>query len=359
MASAAFMSPPLERNYSGMDGSNIAMMEALVNQKAGTYSSLYQSCVALRRRLSEVPGLTVYLEDMDREEQESADETDIVTIMWNMLRQGYPLMALYNALQPRIPLEVNNSSIAESKLGKAATFKFLQACMNDLRFHSADVFLITDLYGKDTAGFVKVLKVVDRVLDLLRDRGLLLTRPSYQNFNDNEAQPQRLDFRQNVIQELVTTERNYVQHLDTLQQFKNELTHSNVVTGDIVHDIFMNLNELVDYQRRFLIRVEQQNCLDASMQNWGRLFIQYSKGFLIYEPFIANQNRSNQIILKEWPKIRTATVSPTLQGMLTDSNTLAGFLLKPLQRITKYPLLLDVSMTKLNYQRRISKLIYP
>ena len=347
------MPPPLERNFSSnIDPPTVTMMEALVNQKAGSYSSLYQSCVTLRRRLSEVPGFTPFLEDMALEEQDDENETDIVTIMWNMLRQGYPLMTLYNALRPRVPLTVDQASYGESKIAKAATFKFLSGCMQELRFPVGECFLISDLYGKDTAGFLKVLKVVDRVLDILEDRKLLLKRHGFPNPNDSNVQPQKLNFQENVIHEIVTTERNYVQHLDTLQLFKNELARSNVVTGDIVHDIFMNLDALVDYQRRFLIRVEQQNCLDQSTQNWGRLFLQYAQGFLIYEPFIANQDRSNQNIMREWSKIRSAGVPESLQGMLSDSNALTGFLLKPLQRITKYPLLLDVSICIGSSQRR-------
>ena len=339
------MPPPLERNFSGMEAPNVSMMEALVNQKAGTYSSLYQSCLSLRQRLSEVPGLEGYLMDMDIEEQDSADETDIVTSMWNMLRRGDPLMALFNALRPPVPLALDRP-VAESKRGKAATFKFLQACMSELKFPAGDCFLITDLYGKDTTGFVKVLKVLDRVLDILQQKGLLMTTSGFRNVNGGTAQPQQLNYQQNVIQEIVTTERNYVQHLDTLQQFKDELERCGAIPGDVVHHIFMNLNALVDHQRRFLIRVEQQNCIDPAMQNWGRLFVQYAPGFRIYEPFIANQHRSIEAIIKEWPKIRAAPMPPALQGMLAECNTFTGFLLKPLQRITKYPLLLDVSIRK-------------
>ena len=325
-----------------MEAPTVSMMEALVNQKAGSYSSLYQTCLSLRRRLQKVSGMEPFLEEMDMEEQENSEETDIVTSMWNMLRKGYPLIALYNALNPRTELTMSGSTVAESKLGKAATFKFLQACMSELKFAPGDCFLITDLYGKDTTGFVKVLKVIDRVLDILQIRGLLFSTPDFQNGVNNPGQPQRMTLRENVIHELVETERNYVQHLDTLQQFKNELERSSAVSGDVVHHIFMNLNTLVDHQRRFLIRIEQQNCLDSSAQNWGGLFKQYAPSFMIYEPFIANQSRSNQAIVSEWIKIKTAPMPQNLQGMLADCNALTGFLLKPLQRITKYPLLLEV-----------------
>ena len=119
-------------------------------------SSLYQICLTLKRRLAEVPGFDRYILEMEQDERDGNDATDPVTSMWNMLRRGLPLMDIYNALQPRVRLEVNHSRVTEAKVGKAATFKFLQACLEELKFPPSECFLITDLYGSDTTGFVKV-----------------------------------------------------------------------------------------------------------------------------------------------------------------------------------------------------------
>lgn len=107
-------------------------------------------------RLAEVPGFHVHLAVMEEEEVEAEDSSDPVTSMWNCLRRGFPLMTIYNALRPAVPLNVDVSKIGESKIGKAATFKFLQACMAEQKFPPNECFLITDLYGGDTTGFVKV-----------------------------------------------------------------------------------------------------------------------------------------------------------------------------------------------------------
>ena len=48
----------------------------------------------------------------------------------------------------------------------------------------ADTFLITDLYGRETTGFLKVIKVVDVVIQMLKDRGLLLNNGQYDSEND-------------------------------------------------------------------------------------------------------------------------------------------------------------------------------
>lgn len=128
----------------------------IINRRGDSNSSLYQICLNLRKRMAEVPGFEVHMLEMEEEEAEANDSTDPVTSMWNCLRRGYPLMTIYNALKPRMPLEVDASRLAEAKLGKAATFKFLQACLTDLKYPASECFLITDLYGGDTTGFVKV-----------------------------------------------------------------------------------------------------------------------------------------------------------------------------------------------------------
>ena len=150
--------------------------------------------------------------------------------------------------------------------------------------------------------------------------------------------------KQRIIEEIVTTERDYVQHLETLQQFKNEVEASGVISGDPAHDIFLNLNNLIDFQRRFLIRIEQQNGLPEAAQDWGKLFSHYNDYFRVYEPFIANQSRCQEALDKQWLNISRAKpyLSSDVSGLLEAQTTLLGFLLKPFQRLCKYPLLLEV-----------------
>lgn len=128
----------------------------IMNRRADMNSSLFQICLGLRMRLAEVPGFAHHIAEMEEEEAEIEDSSDPVTSMWNCLRRGYPLMTLYNALKPAVLLKVDQSRIAEAKIGKAATFKFLQACLTEQKFPANECFLITDLYGGDTTGFVKV-----------------------------------------------------------------------------------------------------------------------------------------------------------------------------------------------------------
>lgn len=128
----------------------------IMNRKADPNSSLYQTCLGLKKRLAQVPGFAQHLAEIEEDEAENEDSTDPVDSIWSCFKHGYPLMTIYNALQHGTPLKVDASKIGEAKIGKAATFKFLQACLTELMFPSNECFLITDLYGSDTTGFVKV-----------------------------------------------------------------------------------------------------------------------------------------------------------------------------------------------------------
>ena len=188
-------------------------------------------------------------------------------------------------------------------------------------------------------------KCVNKVLDILQSKGLLLKHVQ-QAAGFNNSEPQATTHRQKIVDEFVRTERDYVQHLETLQQFKNEVEESGAIAGDAAHDIFLNLNALLDFQRRFLIRIEQQNSLPESQQDWGKLIHHYKDSFRVYEPFIANQSRCQESLEKQWDKLKRAPLSRDLQDLVDTQATLLGFLLKPFQRLTKYPMLLQVGSFK-------------
>lgn len=184
------------------------------------------------------------------------------------------------------------------------------------------------------------MKVVNRVLDILVQMGIIATDVEASEGGSDPAKKRTR--REHIIAELVTSERTYVQHLEMLQSFKKLVEEKGSVTGDAVHDIFLNLNALLDFQRRFLIRVEQTNAQPPSEQNWGNLFVLYKDAFKVYEPYIANQKKSEEVAVREFDKLRETGGSAEMQQMVQSTATLPSFLVKPFQRLTKYPLLLKV-----------------
>ncbi|GMG08123.1 unnamed protein product [Aspergillus oryzae] len=280
------------------------------------------------------------------EEDLAQGNTDPVASLWNCLREGYPLLTIYNASSPEEVLEVDPEKVPEAKRPKAATFKFLQASLKELGFPQQDCFLITDLYGESTTGFIKVIKMVNRVLDILEMQGQL-KRTSDVSSRAPEKGTVKLTKREHILKELLETERDYVHHLQNLQLLKKELEETGALTGDPSHQIFLNLNNLLDFAQRFLIRIEQHYALPEERQNWGELFIQHEDAFRQYEPFIANQMRCDEVCLKEWDRIHAAPRTVDLRQIVAQPSTLNGFFVKPFQRLTKYPLMLSTENPEL------------
>ncbi|KAI1506384.1 hypothetical protein F5X99DRAFT_1269 [Biscogniauxia marginata] len=311
----------------------------IINQKADASRSLYQICVALKQRLAKVPNFEEHLRALDEQQAASSDDGGVESL-WNFFRSGPPLLAIYNSLQPETPLKVD-SVTNESKRSKLSIFKFIEACLKQLEIPAVECFVISDLTGNDTTGFVKVLQVVNYVLDLAEQRGLLLQVQPYPEDVDAAAPGSQMTYRDHIIRELVDTERKYVQDLENLHDLKKTLEKKGVIPGDTVHQIFLNINAILDFQRRFLIRVETTNSMPQTAQQWGAPFVAYEDAFNIYQPFIANQRKAAQIANQVFDKIQQAE-----HPVSCDFNTLDGFLLKPMQRLVKYPLLLKDLLKK-------------
>jgi cell division control protein 24 len=147
----------------------------------------------------------------------------------------------------------------------------------------------------------------------------------------------QMSYRDYVVREIVDTERKYVQDLENLHELKKIIEQKGVIPGDAIHDIFLNINAILDFQRRFLIKIETTNSQPEEKQEWGSTFVNYEDVFSIYLPFIANQRKAAAIARREFDKIAMAE-----HPVVVDFNTLDGFLLKPMQRLVKYPLLLKV-----------------
>ncbi|KAF9906534.1 hypothetical protein BX616_000701 [Lobosporangium transversale] len=298
--------------------------------------SLYQSCLNLIERLSGVPGFEEYLNpDLLQNTQAGAPSTsspnDPVHQLWVLFRMGSPLACIFNGLRPKDPLKINPATnLSNINACKASVFHFLVACRQELHFSENDLFSITDLFHDDTNGFVKVIKAVSMVLDRMEDQGLLRARLTTKR-NSDQAKP--TDNRAKVVQEILETERSYVRDLEDLQTYMRALqTDGTIISPETIHLIFANLNALVDFQRRFLIAVETHAAFAPQDQNFGQVFLQHEEAFAVYEPFCANFNEASKLILSEAPKLqKLAHLMEPIYGITSQ-------LIKPVQRICKYPL---------------------
>jgi cell division control protein 24 len=128
----------------------------IINQKADASRSLFQICVSLKQRLALVPGFEGYLEQLSQLEMSDAVQGDPVEALWALFRTGHPLLTVYNSVQPETTLVVDDEKAKEDKKSKIAIFKFVRACVDNLGLPQTQSFVINDLTGTDTTGFVKV-----------------------------------------------------------------------------------------------------------------------------------------------------------------------------------------------------------
>uniref|UniRef100_A0AAY4C2V9 TIAM Rac1 associated GEF 2a n=1 Tax=Denticeps clupeoides TaxID=299321 RepID=A0AAY4C2V9_9TELE len=164
-----------------------------------------------------------------------------------------------------------------------------------------------------------------------------------------------------VIQELVDTEKSYVKDLGSLFEiYLKPLQSETFLSQDEMESLFGSLPEMLDFQRVFLHTLEEHiasspdfSTLETPEQfkkllfSLGGLFLYYADHFKLYSGFCANHIKVQKVLeraktdqaFKEFLEAR----NPTKQH----SSTLESYLIKPVQRVLKYPLLLRelVSLT--------------
>lgn len=136
----------------------------IINQRADASRSLYQICIALKQRLATVPGFEGYQQVIEQDSLSS--EYNPVESLWGLLRSGDPLITIYNSTKPDVPLDPNDIITDPTKRPKAATFKFINACLRQLQIPAAECFIVSDLMNEDTTGFVKVRSYLSLALSM-------------------------------------------------------------------------------------------------------------------------------------------------------------------------------------------------
>jgi cell division control protein 24 len=224
-------------------------MNTMLNKQATT--SLYQQCVVLRNRLLHVHDFAPYLDLIERQEQLA--NLDVVHRLWHTLALGVPLCFLFNLLDLPITdriqvstdpeeIDLSESDPEALKAKKRAAALFIIGIQKlkkaNLWSNDVELFTVTELTGldnKDTNGFVKVVATTSHLLDKLpehvwkpqsdtppqsaRDEA---NRDLREGLGDDSSPPtlkaanaQDMD-RNNIIRELIETERKYIQDLEVM-----------------------------------------------------------------------------------------------------------------------------------------------
>lgn len=67
--------------------------------------------------------------------------------------------------------------------------------------------------------------------------------------------------------------------LHSYQQYANALAQTNTIDQDTIHLLFPGLNKLLNFQRRFLIRLEGIFELPWNERHWGAPFVEFVRTF--------------------------------------------------------------------------------
>ncbi|KAI9316775.1 hypothetical protein BX666DRAFT_1946753 [Dichotomocladium elegans] len=315
---------------------------SITNKPAALGASLYHICRSVLDKLTAVEGMNEYLDDAGQSphplsaqspstsEPTTPTSSDPLSKLWSLCRRGAPLCTLFNALNPAKPLKVDPNLNLKQNACKASVYHFIVACRDQLHFSEDELFTITDLYQDDTNGFVKVVNTVEKLIHLLEKDGVIAIRSS--NRNSDPSAPK--DTRDQVVLEILNSERKYVQDLEVLQNYMRDLQNQKIVSPDTIHYLFGNLNTLLDFQRRFLIQLENTAENPPEEQRFCQLFLQMEDAFSVYEPYCANYYSAQDLVIQEAPKLEK------LAHILNPTYELSSMLIKPIQRICKYPLLI-------------------
>ncbi|KAI8983502.1 hypothetical protein BDB01DRAFT_835597 [Pilobolus umbonatus] len=313
-----------------------------ITNKPSTGQSIYHKCRTVLDKLALVEGMHDYLECDTTDIQfinadgrcnaTSSLSNDPLSKLWSILRHGKPFATLYNATDPETRLN-EEEEVTHVNDSKKIVYHFIVACRNQLKFKEEEVFTVSDLYKDNTNGFVKVVNTIEMILQLLEDKGVISLGSSNRDSFEHCNTPK--DTRDKVVLELLETERKYVQDLEILQNYMRELQIQEVCSPDTIHYLFGNLNDLVDFQRRFLIHLEEIAENAPQDQNFGALFVQSENQFTVYEPYCANYFSAQDLVVQESPRLQK------LADILNPDYELPSMLIKPVQRICKYPLLMQ------------------
>ncbi|XP_019770731.2 uncharacterized protein LOC109544820 isoform X1 [Dendroctonus ponderosae] len=155
-----------------------------------------------------------------------------------------------------------------------------------------------------------------------------------------EQEPQSINPEQRVLQEVLDTETVYVAALQEviqgyLEPWRND---PDCPLGQHLQDLFTNLEEIHEFNRQILEDLRKANLDPTKTAN---VFLQHDGGFKVYNDFCARYPRTMEVLSALQ---RDDEISPLIrekQLQLGHALPLGSYLLKPVQRILKYHLLLQ------------------
>uniref|UniRef100_A0A8C6YUU8 Rho guanine nucleotide exchange factor 4 n=1 Tax=Nothoprocta perdicaria TaxID=30464 RepID=A0A8C6YUU8_NOTPE len=170
------------------------------------------------------------------------------------------------------------------------------------------------------------------------------------------GQTSKDQMRTNVINEIISTERDYIKHLKDICEgyIKQCRKRADMFTEEQLKTIFGNIEDIYRCQKKFVKALEKKFNKDhPHLSEVGSCFLEYQTEFQIYSEY-CNNHPNACMELSRLTKVNKYVyffeACRLLQKMIDIS--LDGFLLTPVQKICKYPLQLAELLKYTNPQHR-------
>ncbi|XP_077515197.1 LOW QUALITY PROTEIN: rho guanine nucleotide exchange factor at 64C [Amblyomma americanum] len=173
--------------------------------------------------------------------------------------------------------------------------------------------------------------------------------------------------RREIITEIVQTELKYGHDLRIIkEEFYKPIETAGLLTKQQLEEIFLNLDELMEVNASFAEKL--QDALDIASEQGdeeyttvdiGKLFLAATGMLQAYQTYCVRQASASLSLMaqeKEKELLRIFLRVSQMENTLLRRMNLAAFLMAPVQRVTKYPLLLSrlYKVTPYSHQDRES-----
>ncbi|XP_064600922.1 uncharacterized protein LOC135467092 [Liolophura sinensis] len=148
-----------------------------------------------------------------------------------------------------------------------------------------------------------------------------------------------VSYAQRVASEIVETEKTYVHSLkEILEGYMKHIKLCEDISQQDANKLFGNLKEIYEFNKSLL--AELDDCGEDPVEV-ARCFVEKNEGFDIYTEYCTSYPASMEVLTKCMMQPTLAEKFKSWQAALGHGLPLGAYLLKPVQRILKYHLLLQ------------------
>lgn len=150
-----------------------------------------------------------------------------------------------------------------------------------------------------------------------------------------EESQKRITFRRQAIEEILTSERSYIQQLEKLMNFfVLPLKEKQIITYTQFNALFGQIEMIYNLNRELLIELE------SNLDSVAHAFLRMAPFFKLYSVYAFDYNKA-QLILQDLIEKNTLFRNFLRNAELEVQMKLISLLITPIQRVPRYRLLLQ------------------